>query len=95
MIRFHSLPKHKRHLIRDEVLKLYAKTDLSYSEIAEENCIQVRTVEYLVRNFASELPTISAMRNRKKGTGPEDYDNLRAEVIRLQMKRCEQKHLIR
>ena len=84
MIKFQSLPRHKRQLIRDEVLRLYAETDLSYSEIAEENCIQLRTVEYIVRNFASELPTISAMRNRKKGAGPEDYDKLRAEVIRLQ-----------
>ena len=84
MIKFQSLPRHKRQLIRDEVLRLYAETDLSYSEIAEENCIQLRTVEYIVRNFASELPTISAMRNKKKGAGPEDYDKLRAEVIRLQ-----------
>ena len=59
MIKFQSLPRHKRQLIRDEVLRLYAETDLSYREIAEENCIQVRTVEYIVRTFSSELPPIS------------------------------------
>lgn len=59
MIKFQSLPRHKRQLIRDEVLRLYAETDLSYREITEENCIQVRTVEYIVRTFASELPPIS------------------------------------
>ena len=84
MIKFQSLPRHKRQLIRDEVLRLYAETDLSYREIAEENCIQVRTVEYIVRTFSSELPPISTMRKIKKGAGPEDYDALRAEVIRLQ-----------
>lgn len=84
MIKFQSLPRHKRQLIRDEVLRLYAETDLSYREIAEENCIQVRTVEYIVRTFASELPTISTMRKIKKGAASEDYDALRAEVISLQ-----------
>mgnify|MGYP000837113304 CR=1 FL=1 len=58
MIKFQSLPRQKRQAIRDEVLRLYAETDLSYGEIAEENGVQVRTVEYIVRNFASELPEI-------------------------------------
>ena len=49
MIRFQSLSRQKRQAIRDEVLRLYAETDLSYGEIAEENGVQVRTVEYIVR----------------------------------------------
>ena len=82
MIRFQSLPRQKRQAIRDEVLRLYAETDLSYGEIAEENGVQVRTVEYIVRNFASELPEIPTMR-KKKDASTEDYDKLRAEVTRL------------
>jgi len=74
MIKFQSLPRQKRQAIRDEVLRLYAETDFSYGEIAEENGVQVRTVEYIVRNFASELPDIPTMRKKKK---------LRAEVTRL------------
>ncbi|MBD5203748.1 MAG: hypothetical protein HDS82_02590, partial [Bacteroidales bacterium] len=79
MIKFQSLPRHKRQAIRDEVLRLYAETDLSYGEIAEENGVRVRTVEYIVRNFASELPTVPTMRKKKKDAGEEDYDRLRAE----------------
>ena len=41
-------------MIREEVLRLYAETDHSYAEIAEELSIQWRTVEYIIRNFASE-----------------------------------------
>lgn len=52
MIKFQSLPRQKRQAIRDEVLRLYAETDLSYVEIAEENGVQIRTVEYIIRNFA-------------------------------------------
>ena len=66
MIKFQSLPRQKRQAIREEVLRLYAETDLSYGEIAEENGVQVRTVEYIVRNFASELPEIPTMRKKKK-----------------------------
>ena len=83
MIRYQSLPRQKRQAIRDEVLRLYAETDLSYGEIAEENGVQIRTVEYIVRNFASELPTVPTMRKNKKEAGAEDYDRLRAEVTRL------------
>lgn len=83
MIKFQSLPRQKRQAIRDEVLRLYAETDLSYGEIAEENGVQVRTVEYIVRNFASELPGIPTMRNKKSEACQEDYDKLRAEVTRL------------
>lgn len=83
MIKFQSLPRHKRQAIREEVLRLYAETDLSYGEIAEENQIQTRTVEYIIHNFASELPTVPVMRKKKKDAGGEDYDRLRAEVTRL------------
>lgn len=83
MIKFQSLPRQKRQQIRDEVLRLYAETDLSYGEIAEENGIQIRTVEYIVRNFASEQPTVPTMRKNKKESGQEEYDKLRAEVTRL------------
>ena len=83
MIKFQSLPRQKRQAIRDEVLRLYAETDLSYGEIAEENGVQIRTVEYIVRNFASELSTELTMRKNKKDTGEEDYARLRAEVTRL------------
>ena len=83
MIKFQSLPRQKRQAIRDEVLRLYAETDLSYGEIAEENGIQVRTVEYIVRNFGSELPEIPVMRKKKKDVSAEDYDALRAEITRL------------
>lgn len=83
MIKFQSLPRQKRQAIRDEVLRLYAETDLSYGEIAEEKGVQIRTVEYIVRNFASELPEIPTMRKKKNDAGEEDYDKLRAEVTRL------------
>ena len=83
MIKYQSLPRQKRQAIRDEVLRLYAETDLSYGEIAEENEVQIRTVEYIVRNFASELPTVPTMRKNKKDASEEDYDRLRAEVTRL------------
>lgn len=83
MIRFQSLPRQKRQAIRDEVLRQYAETDLSYGEIAEENGIQVRTVEYIVRNFASELPNVPTMRKKKTDASTEDYDKLRAEITRL------------
>lgn len=53
MIKFQSLPRQKRQAIRDEVLRLYSETDLSYGEIAEENDVQVRTVEYIIRKFPS------------------------------------------
>jgi len=52
-------------------------------KIAEENGVQVRKVEYIVRNFASELPDIPTMRKKKKDASEEDYDKLRAEVTRL------------
>ena len=83
MIRFQSLPRQKRQAIRDEVLRQYAETDLSYGEIAEKNGIQVRTVEYIVRNFASELPNVPTMRKKKNEASTEDYDKLRAEITRL------------
>lgn len=83
MIRFQSLPRQKRQAIRDEVLRLYAETDLSYGEIAEENGVQVRTVEYIVRNFASELPNVPTMRKKKNEASTDDYDKLRAEITRL------------
>lgn len=83
MIKFQSLPRQKRQAIRDEVLRLYAESDLSYGEIAEENQIQVRTVEYIIHNFARKLPTVPTMRKKKKEAGEDDYDKLRAEVIRL------------
>ena len=83
MIKFQSLPRQKRQAIRNEVLRLYAETDLSYGEIAEENGVQVRTVEYIVRNFASELPNVPTMRKKKNEASTEDYDKLRAEITRL------------
>lgn len=83
MIRFQSLPRQKRQAIREEVLRQYAETDLSYGEIAEGNGIQVRTVEYIVRNFASELPNVPTMRKKKNEASTEDYDKLRAEIARL------------
>jgi len=87
MIRFQSLPRQQRQSIRDEVLRLYAETDLSYGEIAEENGVQVRTVEYIVRNFASELPDVPTMRKKKSDSGTEDYDSLRSEVTRLRQEK--------
>ena len=62
---------------------MYAETDLSDGEIAEEIGVQIRTVEYIVRNFACELPAVPTMRKKNKGAGEEDYDKLRAEVTRL------------
>lgn len=59
------------------------ETDLIYGEIAEENGVQIRTVEYIVRNFASGLSTIPTMRKNKKDSTEDDYDKLRAEVTRL------------
>ncbi len=83
MIRFQSLPRQKRQAIRREVLRMYAETDMSYGEIAEVNGIQWRTVAYIIRNFASELPQIAVMRKKKTDISSEDYDALRAEVTRL------------
>lgn len=83
MIKFQSLPWQKRQAIRDEVLRLHTETDLSYAEISEEIGIQIRTVEYIVRNFASELKEIPVMRKKKSIVGKEDYDALRAEITRL------------
>lgn len=62
---------------------MYAETDRSYGEIAEELSIQWRTVEYIIRNFACELPTIPVMRKKKQDTTAEDVAALRAEVTRL------------
>ena len=83
MIKFQSLPRQKRQAIREEVLRLYAETDMSYREIAEVNGVQVRTVEYIIRNFASELSETPVMRKKKKDVSAEDYDALRAEITRL------------
>lgn len=66
MIKFQSLPRHKRQAIRDEVLRMYAETDMSYGEIAEVNGVQLRTVEYIIRNFASEFPETPIMRKNKQ-----------------------------
>lgn len=85
MIRFQSLPRQKRQAIRREVLRMYAETDMSYGEIAEVNGIQWRTVAYIIRNFASELPQLLVMRKKKTDISSEDYDALRAEVTRLRM----------
>ena len=60
-----------------------AETDMSYVEIAEVNGVQLRTVEYIIRNFASELPETPVMRKNKKDASAEDYDALRAEITRL------------
>ena len=57
---------------------MYSETDMSYGEIAEVNGIQWRTVAYIIRNFASELPQIAVMRKKKKDISSEDYDALRA-----------------
>jgi predicted DNA-binding protein YlxM (UPF0122 family) len=83
MLKFQSLSKQKRSEIRDEILRLYAETDLSYAEIGEEIGIQVRTVEYIIHNFASELKEIPVMRKNKREASEEDYDALRAEITRL------------
>ena len=83
MIKFQSLPRQKRQAIREEVLRMYAETDMSYVEIAEVNGVQLRTVEYIIRNFASELPETPVMRKNKKDASAEDYDALRAEITRL------------
>lgn len=69
MIKFQSLPRQKRQSIREEVLRLYAETDMSYGEMAEVTGVQWRTVEYIIRNFASELPEIPTMRKKKKDAG--------------------------
>ena len=66
MIKFQSLPRQKRQAIREEVLRLYAETDMSYGEIAEVNGVQIRTVEYIIRNFASELPETPVMRKKEE-----------------------------
>lgn len=82
MIRFQSLPRQKRQSIREEVLRLYAETDLSYGEIAEVSGTGVHSW-IIVRNFASELPETPVMRKKKTEAGREDYDKLRAEAERL------------
>ena len=71
MIKFQSLPRQRRQAIREEVLRHYAETDMSYGEIAEVNRVQVRTVEYIIRNFASELSETPVMRKKKKDVSAE------------------------
>lgn len=83
MIRFQSLPRQKRNAIREEVLRMYAETDMSYGEIAEVNEVQYRTVEYIIRNFASELQDTPITRKKKQHACEEDFNALRAEVTRL------------
>lgn len=83
MIKFQSLPRQKRNVIREEVLRMYAETDMSYGEIAEVNGVQCRTVEYIIRNFASELPEAPVMRKKKQDVNEEDFNVLRAEITRL------------
>ena len=83
MIKFQSLPRQKKQAIREEVLRQYAETDMSYGELAEVNGVQVRTVEYIIRNIAHELPNTLLMRKKKKEASAEDYDALLAEVTRL------------
>ena len=62
---------------------MYAETDMSYGEIAEVNGVQCRTVEYIIRNFASEFPETPIMRKKKQDVSEEDYNALRAEITRL------------
>lgn len=91
MIRFQRLPRQKRQAICDEVLRLYVEIDLRYGEIAEINGVQVRTIEYIVCNFASELPELTIMIKKRTEAGEEDYDKLRAEAERLRKELREQK----
>ena len=83
MIKFQSLPRQKRQAIREEVLRLYAETDMSYREIAEVNGVQWRTVEYNISNFASEFSETPIMRKKRTDASAEDYAALRAEITRL------------
>lgn len=62
MIIFQSLPQIKRQTIREEVLWMYAETDMSYGEIAEVNCVQIRTVEYIIHKFESEISGTPVLR---------------------------------
>lgn len=59
---------------------------MSYGEIAEVNGVQTRTVEYIIRNFASEIPETPVMRKKKKDVSAEDYDVLHAEITRQKKK---------
>ena len=52
MIKFQSLPRQKRQAIRDEVLRLYAETDFSYGEIAEENGVSDMTLDEINAEIA-------------------------------------------
>ncbi len=95
MIKFQSLPRQKRQAIREEVLRLYAETDMSYREIAEVNGVQVRTVEYIICNFASEFSETPVMRKKRKDASAEDYDALRAEITRLKKELRHEKDALR
>lgn len=83
MIRFQSLPKQKKQAIRDEVLRLYAESEMSYLEISEVTDLKVRTIKYIVRNFVNEQSGTPIMSEKKKEASAGDYDALRAEVTRL------------
>ncbi|MGM9795618.1 MAG: hypothetical protein ACI3ZZ_05315 [Candidatus Aphodosoma sp.] len=83
MIIFQSLPQIKRQTIREEVLRMYAETDMSYGEIAEVNCVQIRTVEYIIHKFESEISGTPVMRKKRQDVNAEDYSALRAEIMRL------------
>ena len=81
MIKFQSLPRQQRRELRDEVLRLYAESELTQSEIAKKNGMSIRTVQYIIRNFAGKNSGFT----RKAMTESElqDYEAMRAEIARL------------
>ena len=81
MIKFQSLPRQQRRELRDEVLRLYAETELTQSEIAKKNGMSIRTVQYIIRNFAGKNSSFT--RNAMKESELQNYEALRAENARL------------
>ena len=63
MIKFQSLPRQKRQEIRDEVLRLYSETDLSYGEIAEENGVQGRVLVSFVITKDGSLSNVRVVKS--------------------------------
>lgn len=81
MIKFQNLPSQKQQAIRDEVLRFYAETELSYGELWRDWGSKRSSVTcgwIIVRNFTSP-----DHEKEEKDTSEDDYDRFRAEVTRL------------
>lgn len=78
MIKFQSLPRQKRHSIREEVLRLYAETDMGYGEIAHLHAAVCRkdmdgitNIDHHIEKWAQNAAETVAL--RRGWTTPQRY----------------------